>query len=126
MHSHTEIIMPPTDDIEAAVKQIMAPFNEQPDDDDEDVRSSFWDFWVIGGRWAGHKLQAGLDQDKLKAFHDAMTQRKVTVDSIQGGKQALKPESQIPVVDAMWHEFFPETTGPCPLFKHSNDQYYCK
>jgi len=66
MHSLLEIIMPPTDDVEGAIATIMAPFNEQPDEDQEDVSSyTFWDWYVIGGRFSGSKLQSRLDPEKI-------------------------------------------------------------
>lgn len=126
MHYHLEIIMPPTDDIGAAVEKILEPFNEQPDerDEDTDTRYAFWDFYVIGGRWAGNKLMAAYDKAKLNQFHEWLHQQKVTVSGFQCGKQELSPASQIPMVDAKWNEMFPSQPPiPCPLFKHSNDQY---
>lgn len=125
MHYHLEIVMPPTDDIKAAVKTILAPFNEQgTDEDGEPVRNGFWDWWVIGGRFAGTKMQAKLDPTKLDSFQKALSERKVTVAGFTAGKQEISPASQIPMVDALWNEFFPESNGlSCPLFKHSNDQY---
>ena len=50
----------------------------------------------------------------------------MTVSGLQFGEQELSPADQIPMVDALWNEFFPSRTGeivPCPIFKHSNDQY---
>lgn len=123
MHYHLEIIMPPTDDVESAVAAILKPFNEQPQDDDDSGKYGFWDWYVIGGRWAGRKMQERLDQTKLQAFQDELNARNVTVSSFSAGKQELQPATQIPMVDQLWREFFPEVGGPCPLFKHSNDQY---
>lgn len=141
MHHTLEIVMPPvpgvemptTEHIQECVSVIMAPFNEDPEipeDEDEaaeiryQMRNSFWDWWVIGGRFAGNKLMAALDQDKLNAFMEELTKRKVTVSGIQCGKQELSPASQIPMVDELWGEYFPEHKGQaCPIFRHSNDAY---
>lgn len=125
MHYHMEIIMPPTDDVEAAVTEILKPFSEQREEEDEDHSGrGFWDWWVIGGRFAGRKFQATLDADKLDAFYKELTSRNVTVAGLTAGKQELAPASQIPMVDALWSEYFPQAAGkPCPLFNHSNDQY---
>ncbi len=126
MHYHLEIVMPQIDNIKAAVEKILAPFNEQPDEADEEAseRYAFWDFWVIGGRAAGSKLQATLDPAKLEAFHAWCQEAKLTVSGLTCGKQELSPASQIPMVDAKWNEMFPsDRPVPCPLFKHSNDQY---
>jgi hypothetical protein len=120
MHYHLEIIMPPVDDVVAAIERGLGPFCEG----NEDSRHQWWDWFVVGGRYAGQKFQATLDNTKLDAFYAAMRERKVTVSSLTAGKQELKPESQIPMVDALWNEYFPESNGsPCPLFNHSNDQY---
>jgi hypothetical protein len=119
MHYHCEIIMPPTDDVPGAVSAIMEKFNEN----NEEARSSaFWDFWVIGGRWAGEHQRASLDQEKLSEFNEWLIVEKVTVSGFTAGKQSLQPADQIPKVDAKWREMF-GGDGPCILFKHSNDQY---
>lgn len=121
MHYHMEIIMPPTNDVDAAIAQIMEPFNECGEDEDGNRNShTFWDWYVIGGRWSGHKDEAKFDKARLDAFHAELKERKVTVSGIQCGKQDLQPESQIPMVDALWREMFPESgLDVCPLFGHS-------
>lgn len=126
MHYHCEIVIPPTADIEGAIKSVMAKFDENADESDEDVstKNAFWDFWVIGGRWAGHKLMAKYDQAKIDEFCAWMTAEKITVSGVQFGKQELSPGSQIPKVDAKWNEMFPSAIPvKCPLFRHSNDQF---
>jgi len=121
-HHHCEIVIPPTDDIEASIRSVLAPFDESNDDDSS--RHAFWDFWVIGGRWAGHKLMARYDQAKLAAFRVWLIAEEITVSSFTAGKEELQPKSQEPKVDAMWNEMFPSAVPVhCPLFKHSNDQY---
>lgn len=126
-HYHLEIIMPPTDDIEGAIKSILAPFDENGKDEDGDNnKHAFWDFYVIGGRWAGDKEKQKLDPEKLKAFYTWCDEEKITVSGLTCGKQELSPATQIPKVDAKWNELFPATDGSqphCPLFKHSNNQY---
>ncbi len=122
MHEHCEILMPSTDDVKAAVASIMSPFDEN----DDDCINTFWDFWCLGGRWAGNKQMAKYDKDKVDAFHQWMFDEGVTVSGLQCGKQEINPASQIPKVDAKWNEFFPPASGDqqsCPLFKHSNDPY---
>lgn len=120
MHHHLEIIMPPADDVESAVKTIMHPFDEN----NEDRYHAFWDWWVIGGRYAGDKLKAALDENKLDEFYDKLKELKVTVSSVTAGKETLDPASQISNVDALWRDYFPDSgIEVCPLFSHSNDQY---
>ena len=126
MHYQCEIIIPPTEDVSAAIESIMAPFSEDSGDEDHDRRRAFWDFYVIGGRFAGEKLLAGLDQDKLDRFNQWCQDEKITVSGVVFGKQSLSPESQIEKVDTMWNELFPREDGlrvACPVFGHSNDQY---
>jgi hypothetical protein len=119
MHYHLEIIMPPTDDVEAAIEQIMKPFDENGDQSNEDhsPKYGFWDYWKVGGRWSGNKLLAGLDPAKLEAFYATLNEKKITVSSFQAGKQALQPADQAEIVDAIWNEFFPQApTKVCPIF----------
>jgi hypothetical protein len=125
MHHHLEVIMPPVDDIEIAVKQILEPFNENgKDEDGERNTHAFWDWYVIGGRWAGVKLECTLDLQKKDEFFAELTRLKVTVSGLQAGKQSLQPESQIPMVDALWNEMFPDSPlKACPFFSHFNNQY---
>lgn len=126
MHFHCEIVMPPVDDIEAAVASIMAPFSECPEDgdDDSDTRNSFWDWYVIGGRWAGAKLMARYDKAKMDEFYAWLKAEGVTVSGVTCGKQTLRPASQIPKVDAKWAEMFPSDIAiPCPIFDHSSPKF---
>jgi len=126
MHYHCEIVIPPTDDVNAVVEQIMAPFSENAPENDEsgeyNPKYSFWDYWLIGGRWAGSKQEATYDPVKLEAFHQWCVDEKITVSGLRAGKQELSPADQIPKVDAKWNEMFrPGSTEPCQLFKHSNE-----
>lgn len=125
MHYLLEIILPnDTKDIKNAVEQIMNPFSENREDDENHSGYSFWDWYVIGGRWAGQKLISTFDKEKVDKFYRLLNQHGITVSSITCGKQEIKPEDQIPFVDDLWNELFPENDGrPCPIFNHSNNQY---
>lgn len=124
MHYHCEIVIPPTMDIEAAVTAVMKQFDENGDGEDHSPRGVFWDWWVIGGRWAGHKMLAKYDQAKLDEFNEWLATEKVTVSGLQCGKQELSPASQESKIDAKWNEMFPTAEFlPCPLFAHSNNKY---
>lgn len=117
-HYHLEIIMPPVEDVKAAVKQIMKPFDEGG----EDSYKSFWDWYVIGGRYAGAKLN--YDKSKTDAFYAWLKAEGVTVSGVQCGKQELSPASQVEKVNAKWAEMFPESgLTVCPLFAHYQNQY---
>ena len=124
MHHRCEVIFPPVDDVEQTVGQILAPFYEGRVDDDGDdghlAKHAFWDWWVLGGRFSGGKLQAVLDPERLGVFDTRMRAMEVTVSGLVAGKDSLEPETQIPVVDALWQELFPEYGDiPCPFFAHS-------
>ena len=49
MHFHLEIIMPPTEDVHAAVKSVLAPFDERLayDADSGEGGHSFYDYYAI-------------------------------------------------------------------------------
>lgn len=117
--------MPPTkeEDIEKAVENIMSPFYEGgKDEDGEPNRHPFWDFYRIGGRYAGVKFEASLDPLVLESFRTWLEQEKITVSGFQAGKQEISPADQIPKVDAKWNELFPNSPlKKCPLFAHAND-----
>lgn len=120
MHEHIEVIIPPNEDVEKAVEKVMAPFDEKS----EDAPHPWWDFYVIGGRWSGQKLIQQLGEGHVDAFQEELQRRGTTVSGIQFGKPELSPSSQIPEIDRLWKEWFPEWTGEhCPLFQHYNDQY---
>ncbi len=129
MHYHCEIVLPPgTDDIEAAVASVMSQFDENMDKENEEFSDKhvFWDWFVIGGRFAGSKVMAGYDEQQLSQFHEWLTAEKVTVVGLVCGKQELKPADQIQKVDAKWNEMFPSAGNvmvACPIFAHSSDQY---
>lgn len=125
MHYHCEIIIPPTTDIETSIRTVLKQFDENMSENEECSRShAFWDFWVIGGRFAGHHLLAQYEKAKIDAFYEWCDAEKITVSSFRAGKQSLEPKTQIPKVDAKWNEMFPSQAPiPCPLFAHSNDQY---
>lgn len=119
-HECNEIIMPPTTDVEKAVAEIMARFNENGDDEDGYKRHAFWDFYVIGGRFAGSKTEARLDPEALAAFNQWMHDEMVMVRGLQFGKQTLADRATVEKVDAKWCELFPGAGPHCTLFDHSN------
>jgi hypothetical protein len=114
-HYHLEIVMPPTDDVEGAVGRILEPFCES----NEDATYPFWDWYVIGGRWSGHKAEAMLSKERKDAFSALLKEKKVTVSPLICGKLTLAPASQILMVDALWREHFPDSPHKqCPWFDH--------
>lgn len=120
MHYNLEVIMPPVNNVEQAIADILEPFNEN----NEENKYSFWDFYSIGGRYSGSKAEFLLGEDRIKEFMKHLQDIGITVSSIQFGKQELSPASQIPLVDKLWNEWFPDSKiKTCPLFSHSNDRY---
>lgn len=122
MHYHLEIIMPNRIDIKSAVEEVLKPFFEC-DDDKDSTSPKFWDWFVLGGRWSGRKLTAGLDKTKLDAFNEELNEAQITVSSLECGKRELNPKVQEQKVDAIWQKHFPEVGGSCPYFQHFNDPY---
>lgn len=126
MHYHCEIIMPKTADISKSIEEILLPFSENDEENENHSGRSFWDSFVIGGRWAGAKERCTYPAALLEKFYVKMKENKITVSGLQAGKQSIEPKSQIPLVDEIWNEFFPTEAGEivaCPLFAHSNNQY---
>lgn len=123
MHYHCEVVLPAgTEDIGAALESIMAPFYEGKEE--PDGTPTFWDWYVIGGRFAGQKLIDKYDSEKIYQFYEWCDQEKLTFSGVRCGKDKLEPASQIPKVDAKWAELFQtDPSKPCPLFEHSNNQY---
>lgn len=119
MHYHLELILPKVENLKETINEILKEFKEG----EEESRNAFFDWYVIGGRWASHKQMADLDEARLDQFYQWMKEEKITVSSFRAGKQELNPSSQIEKVDTKWSELFPELSGPCILFNHSNDQY---
>lgn len=118
--------MPPTSNVKESVDAAMRPFDENHEDEDGSANHGFWDFYSIGGRFAGRKMLAKYPKEKLDEFWEWLKAEHVTVSSVTCGKQELSPSSQTAMVDIHWNEMFPSPDGkviPCPLFRHSNDPY---
>src|ERR1700756_1074148 len=125
MHYHLEIVMPPTDDVNAAVTQILAPFDENAETSEyHSTNHAFWDFWNIGHRWSGAKLMAVLGKDRISDFHATLTKAGITVSGLQFGKQTLKPSDQAEKVNMMWRDAFPDSpVRECPIFDNYKGDY---
>ena len=119
--------MPPRagDDITEAVAEVLWPFCESNEDEDEHgyrTRSDvlFYDWHEIGGRWSGLKQMATLDVDKVNKFQEMLNERGFTVHGLQMGKPELNPKSQEGEVNALWRRWFPDSGfEQCPLFRHA-------
>jgi hypothetical protein len=114
MHYHMEVILPPTHNVQSDLEKILAQFDENQ----EDSRHGFFDYWVIGGRYSGSKLQDSLPKEKMDAFYAWLQSEKITVSGVIAGKETIYPSGQIPKVDAKWQEIT-GLEGPCLLFDHA-------
>jgi hypothetical protein len=121
MHSLLEVILPPHLDIETAIATALKPFDENEDDD---IRyKPFYDYYIIGGRYAGSKHQSLIGRDRIDKFVEGLAAKGTTVSNIRFGKQELQPASQAAEIDAMWREAFPESPlKVCPVFAHFDAQ----
>lgn len=120
-HYHLEMILPPeaADRIEDAIAEVLAPFCEHRDD----AAHTFWDWWVIGGRYSGKHVLQRYEPNTLAEFWKWCQDAKVQVSSLTFGKQTLMKEWQEPV-DAKWNELFPGSgLDRCPLFDSFNDRH---
>ena len=126
MHERLELILPSwVQDFDKAIKEVMDPFQERHEDEEGGTgfsdRHSFWDWWVVGGRWAGIKPLEGLDKKKVDEFWDWLGDAKITISGLQWGKPTLDPPEQKSVVEAEWHKRFPGwRLQHCPIFDYSN------
>src|ERR1700721_3079901 len=118
MHYQLEVVMPPTDAVETALKQILALFDENGEEnEDHDRRHAFYDYYVIGGRWSANKILAALGEGRLKDFHQMLHDQHITVAGLQWGKPTLQPADQVDKVDMLWRDAFPDApVSVCPLF----------
>ena len=126
MHYHLEVVMPPKpedQDLEAYITKVLEQTLAPYDDSNGEAKHSFWDWWVVGGRWSGEKLIQSLDQDQLQKFNDKLNKHKITVSALIAGKESLKPDSQIEEVDKLWQDFFPGKGDVCPLFSHYEERF---
>lgn len=124
MHFHCEVILPVVEQstIKATIDNVLEPFREDSTDEDR-VSVPFFDWAVVGGRYASEKLLQRLGENKVSAFRQWCRDESITISGIQFGKPSLDPSEQRARVDAKWNEMFPAEDGrlvACPLFEHSN------
>lgn len=125
MHHRLEVILPQPDGfvfdeagislLETTLGPLLEPFSEYAP---EEIASTctFFDYWIIGGRWSGDKLIARLDPDTIAAFNAELNSMKLTISAVQAGKPSLQPESQADQVNDLWQRYFPDCLYPCPYF----------
>lgn len=117
-HYIAEIVLPPDVPIVKGVKDVMDYFK-----DEDNGHAEWWDFYIIGGRFSGNKIESSIDPKRLEAFKEHLVEIKVTVHALTAGNPSLYPTSQIKMVDALWREWFPGCGDACLLFSHARDQY---
>lgn len=115
-HYVCEIALPRGYPIVKGVKEIMEA--EAFKSEGDEYGSKWWDYYKIGGRFSGDKTIAGLGIH-VQEFARELERRNVTVHPVQMGRPELHPDSQIPDVDSLWRQWFPDVGGPCPLFHHA-------
>lgn len=119
-----EIILPPTSNVEEAIEALLKPFDEDNGGKDYRSRYAFYDYYKIGGRWSGTKVEEMLGHENMKAFYEVLNANNITVSGVQFGKPTLRPASQIPLVDNLWNEHFPDApVKVCPLFDNYKENY---
>jgi hypothetical protein len=119
-HYHMEIVIPPVINVKEFIDSAMAEFSENNDES----RHTFWDWFEIGGRYSGIKIEEILGRDRIKSFWEILKAEEITVSSFTCGKQELAPKSQEAKVNALWNEHFPNSpVKTCPLFRNYNENY---
>jgi len=119
-HSVCEVITPPRrpehdgDYVGLSVCQVMTSLAMEGDE-----RPDWWDWYVIGGRWSGQHVVAGLPEDKLKGFCEELERRQLpdSCDYFEG----LNSKDQ-EAADALWREFFPGAGDKCLLLHRCGEQ----
>ena len=123
MHCHMELIMPNVENVEAEVEKILAPFTEE-DEDGDYSQHGFYDWYVIGGRFSGAKLEALLGKEEIESFCKVLKDEGITVSGLQRGKPTLSPADQADKVNTLWNATFPESpVKECPLFDNYNESF---
>ena len=84
-HCCLEVILPPTDDVKAAINSILDPFESA---EELNNSNSFWDYWELGGSWAGSK--AGGDVCRLGEMAESLTAAHVIVAGPYGDGKGLR------------------------------------
>jgi hypothetical protein len=121
MHYHAEVILPANVNA-AGIPDLITDLLSEYNENNSEGCNQFFDWLVVGGRWAGTKLEATLDKQKLEAFKERLMEMEVKVHGVVAGKQSLLPEFIEPV-DKLWREMFPDAGQHCTLFEHANDKY---
>jgi hypothetical protein len=107
-----EVIMPPTDDVEKQLEEILYRF----DSNNEDGGYQFFYWYQIGGHWSGHKLAHVLGSDGISSFKELLRKREIKVSDIQSGEPTLVDAENERIVQKLWLEHFPDSpVKRCPL-----------
>lgn len=92
MHAVAEIIIPPTKDIKASITTVMEYFIEEDDKGEKPKggHADWWDFWEIGGRFSGRKIECKIDPNKLTQFNEFLKDQNITVSPVTCGKHGIE------------------------------------
>ena len=116
-HYHVELIMPPTPwfAIEDRVLDILLPLRKG-DDEETWPADPLYDWYKIGGRFAGTKYGLGCDPKRLRKFYEELYSEAFATDVTVIGGARFWSDSDLPKVNALWRKWFPEDeVGTCPF-----------
>lgn len=124
MHVHLEVLVPPTDNPVDDVETLLKPFDESAEDEEGYSRYTFWDWWVIGGRWSCSHLLADIGKGRMDKFVEEMPKYKVSGVQTAGGlyEVPVEPDGVRDELLELWKVHFPEYAEQCP-FWGLTDQY---
>ncbi len=132
MHNHVELIMPPSPvvEIQERVRELLYPLSQSAAEM-AGTTGRLYDWYQIGGRFAGTKMSLRLDPERLHKFRQELYGEAFTNDTrpVLLGQQRFWGTPDLPTVDALWRKWFPEEeAGACPLFDHypTGDQDICR
>ena len=132
MHYHVELIMPPSPlvQIQERVGELLSPLSQSVAHR-AGTLEYLYDWYQIGGRFAGAKMSLRLDPERLHKFRQELYGEAFTNDTrdLLIGQKQFWGARDLPKVDALWRKWFPEEeVDACPLFDHypAGDQDICR
>ena len=128
-HYHVELILPPTPrfEIRERVLEILLPLRKG-DDEATWPADPLFDWYKIGGRFAGTKHGLRCDPERRRKFYEELYSDEFTSDD-DLSKLGFWGDDQLPAVNALWRKWFPEDeVGICPFIGPypTRDQDICR
>lgn len=129
-HYHVELILPPTPRLgwalEERILEILLPLRKG-DDEATWPADPLFDWYKIGGRFAGTKHGLRCDPERRRKFYAALYSEAFATDEFT--KLGFWGDNQLPAVNALWRTWFPEDeVGICPFIGPypTGDQDICR